>query len=138
MERLIPASRLASCLLLQAAAEVMNEPGLAPRIARRVDRLVVVLDQTLSVCEGAFLLGDAGRREEKDLRLDLLRDELAGSDLGRVVPERRRLRLDHIAYDKPAKLRERSALESRVRGADGGVLPHDEEPSIFPSAISSQ
>ena len=51
----------------QPQAEVVHEPQLAAPIARRLDRLVVELQQPLRVRVRAVLLGVRGRGEEEDL-----------------------------------------------------------------------
>src|SRR5690606_28469059 len=70
-------------------------------VADRVDRLLAPLQQPLGLGEGAFLLHMRGRRHEEDLRAALLRDDLAGRDLGCVLPERRGLDLDQVADHQP-------------------------------------
>ena len=112
---------------LEAPTEVVDEPGFAPRVARRIDRLVAPLQQALRVREAAFLLGMRGGGEEEHLGGDRIGLELAALHLWRVQPERRRLSFDHVAHDEPLEVGERAPLETRVRRADGRVLPHDEQ-----------
>src|SRR5690606_6541899 len=42
---------------LQASPEVVDEPGVAARVPRWIDRLLAPLEQPLGVGEGAFFLG---------------------------------------------------------------------------------
>ncbi len=52
--------------------------------------------------------------------------ELAGLDLGAVVPERGGLDLDEVADDEPVELREPEPLCAPVRRSDRGVLARDD------------
>ncbi len=106
----------------------------APAIARRLHRFLAPLQQALSVRERAFLFGVAGGGKEEDFRADFLGAQLAALDFGRVIPERGRLDLDHVAHDEPFQFRERLALEPRVLRPDRRVLPHDE--ISLPSRLS--
>ena len=82
-----------------------------------------------------------GGGEEEHLGGDRIGFELAALHLWRVQPERRRLGFDHVAHDQPLEVGERAPLETRVRRADGRVLPHDEQslepirPSIVPVGL---
>src|SRR5690349_23624847 len=100
MGRVLPAERLdqlvaivlgALELLLDQPAEMEVEPELRAAVPLRLDRLPVPLEESLRVREGAVLLGVRRRRQEEDLRRDLLRLQLARLDLRAVVPEGRRL-----------------------------------------------
>jgi hypothetical protein len=51
---------------------VEREPKLAPAIARRLDRLVVPLQQPLRVRKGAVLLGVGRARKEENLGRNVL------------------------------------------------------------------
>ena len=113
--------------LFQPGPEVVHEPGLAARIPRRIDRLLVPLEQALRVREASVLLGVAGRRQQEYLGADLLGPQLAALDFRRVVPEGGRLHFDHVADDQPFELGQRLALQPRIRPGDGGILSHDEE-----------
>jgi hypothetical protein len=86
----------------------------------------VPLQQSLRVRERAVLLDVSRRREEEDLRRDLLGLQLPRLDLGAVVPERRRLDLDEVADDEPVELGQAAPLRAPVRRADGGVLADHE------------
>src|SRR5207244_10426460 len=77
-------------LLADDAAEVVVEPEVGAAVLLRLHRLVVPLQQPLRVRERAVLLEVRRRRQEEDLRRDLLRLQLARLDLGTVVPERGR------------------------------------------------
>src|SRR5207253_8607900 len=103
-------------------AEVVVEPELGPAVIPGVDRLEVPLEQALGVRERAVLLDVSRRREQEHLGSDLIGLELTGLDLGAVVPEGGGLDLDEVANDEPVELREREALRTAVRGADGRVL----------------
>ena len=112
-------------LLADDPAEVVVEPELGAAVALGVDRLVMPLEQPLRVREGAVLFDVRRSRHEEDLGGDLLRHELAGLDLGRVVPPRCRLDLDEVADDEPVELREGEPVRLRVRVPDGRVLAGD-------------
>ena len=65
--------------------------------------------------------------QEEDLGGDVGRRDLAGLDLGRVVPEGRRLDLDQVADHEPVEIAQGGAVVATVGRADGRVLAHDEE-----------
>ena len=116
---------------------MVDEPGFAPRVTRRIDGLVAPLQQALRVREAAVLLGVRGGGEEEHLGRNLVGSELAALHLGRIQPEGRRLGFDHVAHDQPLEVGERAPLEPRVGRADGRVLPHHEQPvePIRPSIV---
>src|SRR5204863_9558188 len=113
--------------LLQAladlAAEVVVEPELRPGVTLGIDSLVVPLHESLRIREGAVLLDVRRRGHEEDLGRDLLGRQLTALDLGRVVPEGRRLDLDEVADDEPVERRQPLTVQLRVRGPDRGGLP---------------
>ena len=73
-------------------------------------------------------LGGRGGGQEEDLGGDRLGLQVAGMDLGAVLPERGGLGLVEILDDQPVELRQRLPLIAGVLAADGGVLAHREEP----------
>src|SRR5438309_5478159 len=93
--------------LLQARAEVVDEVRLAASVALRLDCLLVPLQQTLCVGEGAVFLYVRCGSEEEHLGANVLRTELSAFYFGRVIPEARRLRLEQVAYHQPLQLAER-------------------------------
>src|ERR1043166_260063 len=101
LDQLVPLVFRIRELPLDQPAEVEVEPELRAAVLLRLDRLPVPLQQPLRVREGPVLLGVRRGGEEEDLRLDLLRLELARLDLRAVVPEGGRLDLYDIAYDEP-------------------------------------
>ena len=66
---------------------MINKPGLAARIARRVDRLLTELQESLCVGKRAFFLSSARSRHEKNLGGNIFRLELSALDLWRIEPE---------------------------------------------------
>ena len=127
-DRPVAAGLRARVVALDALEQVVHEPQLRARVARRVERLVVPLQQPLGVGEVAVLLHVRCGRHQEDLRLDVLRAQLARLDLGRVAPERRRLELGEVADHQPLQVGERAPLQARVGAADGRVLAHHEQP----------
>ena len=95
-------------------------------VGRWLDRLEAPLQQPLRLGEGAFLLGVVRRREEEDLRADLVGLHLAGSDLGAVLPPRRGLDQVEVTNHQPLEVRHPLALHAAVRRADSGVLAEQE------------
>ena len=132
-ERLVTGVVALACLRDQPPGELVDEPGLAGGISRGLHGLLAPLEHALGLGEGAFLLHVARGREQEHLGGDLLRIELAPAHLGRVrAPERGGLDLHQVPHDQPLELRQGAALESRVLGAHGGVLSHDEQPLHLP------
>src|SRR3954447_20943669 len=119
---------IARGLLLQSPTEVKREPRVAPRVARRIDRLFTPLHETLRVREAAFLFSVTRGGQKEDFGLDVFGAQLAALDLRRVVPEAGRLDLDEVAHDEPIEVGQGAALEPRVGCADGRVLAEHEEP----------
>ncbi len=113
--------------LLEAASQIVNEPGLRAGGAGRVNGLVMPLHQPLGVGVGAILLGCDRCRKQKDLRLDVRGPHLSASDFGSVVPERCGLRLEQVTDHQPVEVGERPAGEVGVLTADRRVLPHAKE-----------
>ena len=111
--------------LLEAQRQLVGEPGVGAAVARRVGGLLVPLDPALGVGEAAVHLGHLGRREQEDLGLDGGGGNLAALDLGRAVPERRRLGLEVVLDHQPVELAHGLALEPPVDGR-GRVLAHSE------------
>jgi hypothetical protein len=101
-------------VLAHALEQVVHEPQLGARVAGRVERLVVPLQQPLRVGEMPVLLDVRGGRHQEDLGLDVLRPQLAGADLRAVAPERRRLELGEVAHHQPLQVRERAPLQAGV------------------------
>ena len=114
-------------LLADDAAEVVREPEIRATITRRFHGLVTPLQQPLRVGERAELLGVRGGRQQEHLGADVRGLELTALDLGRVVPERRRLDLVQVAHDQPVEARQRAPMQLRVRGADRRVLAEQKE-----------
>jgi hypothetical protein len=85
------------------------------------------LQQALRVGETAVFLDMSGSGQKKDFRWNLLRPELAALHLGRVIPEGRGLKLDHVTHHQPFQFGQSLALQSRIRGSHGGVLPHNKQ-----------
>ena len=112
--------------------------GLAARIARRIDRLVAKLQQTLRIGEGSVFLGVPAAGNRKTSVPIVFGLKFAAFDFRRVVPERSGLRLDHVAHDQPFQLRHSFALQAAIGRSHRGILAHDEQASILPSAMSSQ
>ena len=113
--------------LTHEPAEVVEKPQIGARIARRLHRLVVPLQQTLRLGERAALFGVRGSRHQEHLRGDVLGAQLATRDLGSVVPEGCRLGLLQVSNHQPIELGHRLAVHPAVGGADGGVLSQREE-----------
>src|SRR5437764_5556895 len=86
---------------LQATTEVIHEPQLAATVAGWLDRFLMELDEPLCVGEAALFFSVTGGGEEEDLRPDVLRPQFAALDLRTVMPEGRRLGLDHLADYQP-------------------------------------
>src|SRR5205814_6356345 len=61
------------CFGDQSQSQLMNEPRVGSRIARRLDCFLAPLQKTLRVCECAFFLRMSAGRKEKDFGLDLFR-----------------------------------------------------------------
>src|SRR3546814_10513341 len=76
-DRLVAFLRAVGVERLQPLAEVIHEPQLGAAVARPIDDLVVPLHQPMGIGEGALLFAGKLRRHEEDLRLDLLRPQLA-------------------------------------------------------------
>jgi hypothetical protein len=110
-------------LLLDPQRQVVHEPQLRARVARRVERLVAPLHEPLGLREGALLLQVRGGGHEEHLGLDVLRAELAVLDLRHVLPERRRLDLGELADDEPLELGQRAAVQPGVGEPTPGSGP---------------
>src|SRR5213083_103059 len=72
--RIVPRQRIQTCiarprvirgLFFDPLAEVIHEPRVATRVAWRINCLLAILQQALSIRERAFFLGSARSREEK-------------------------------------------------------------------------
>jgi hypothetical protein len=87
----------------QAQSELMHEPRLGARVARRIDSFLAPLQHALRLCEGAFPFGMTRRWKKKNLRFDVLCAKLVALNLGRITPERRRLDFDHLSNDFESK-----------------------------------
>src|SRR5438105_14078452 len=96
--------------LLQPPTEVIHEPGLTARIARRLDSLITILQHALGVSERAFLLSRSRGGKQKYFRCDRIRRKFATLDLGRVIPERGSLCFDHVSNHQPLQLGESGTL----------------------------
>src|SRR6266481_7238649 len=66
----------------QAQSELMHEPCLGARVARRIDSFLSPLQHALCLCEGAFLFGMTRRWKKEDFCLDLFRLQFAVLNLG--------------------------------------------------------
>src|SRR5207253_762116 len=114
---LIARLRRAGVELLEAFAEVVDEPGVRATVAGRVERLVVELKQALRVGQRPLLLDAAGDRDEEDLRL-----HLGGRRaIGIVLPEDGALGFEGVADDKPVERPQTGALQARVETAGSGI-----------------
>src|SRR5438309_9962064 len=94
--RIVPRQRIQTCiarpriirgLFFDPLAEVLHEPRVATRVAWRINCLLAILQQALSIRERAFFLGSARSREEKSFGPDAFRLALRTSHLGRNRPE---------------------------------------------------
>ncbi len=65
----------------------MNEPRFGATIAGGIDRFFAPLQESLRICECAFLLGVTSRGEKENFSLDVLRLQFAALDLRRLAPE---------------------------------------------------
>src|SRR3546814_19739530 len=86
-DRLVAFLRAVGVERLQPLAEVIHEPQLGAAVARPIDDLVVPLHQPMGIGEGALLFAGKLRRHEEDLRLDLLRPQLAVANRMALRPE---------------------------------------------------
>src|SRR5579859_318838 len=99
-------TRIARCLGLEPAPEVIHEPQFAARVTGWINSLLAVLQETLRIGECSFFLrGSCGRKKE-DLGADGVGRKFATIYLRRCVPEGRSFGLDHIAHDQPLQLGE--------------------------------
>src|SRR5207244_10969400 len=94
--RIVPRQRIQTCiarprvicgLFFDPLAEVIHEPRVATRVAWRINCLLAILQQALSIRERAFFLGSARSREEKNFSSNTVGREFATLDLGRIQPE---------------------------------------------------
>jgi hypothetical protein len=69
-----------------------------------------------------------GGREEEHLGAAPLRDDLAGVDLGRVLPEGGALDHGQVPHHQPVQVGQAQALEFAVRRPDRRVLAEQEVP----------
>ena len=106
--------------LLDPAPQMVDEPGVAPRVARRLDGLVVPLQHALGLGEGAVLLGDERRGDEEDLRGALL------GVYALHLPGGGGLYLVGVEDHEPVQVPQAVLGHLDVRPADREVLPEDE------------
>src|SRR5207244_10265683 len=104
--RIVPRQRIQTCiarpriirgLFFDPRAEVIHEPRVATRVAWRINCLLAILQQALSIRERAFFLGSARSRKEKNFGCDAFWKKLPSLDFGRIQPKRSSLCLDHVA-----------------------------------------
>ena len=93
---------------------------------RRLDGLVVPLQQPLGVGEGAVLLGVRGGGQEEDLGGDVLGAQLAGLDLRRVVQNAAVSISTRSRTTSQSSCASAVPLQPAVGRADRRVLAHDE------------
>ncbi len=106
--------------------ELVVEVQVAARVARRVDGLVPPLQHPLGLREGAGLLDVRGRGQEEHLGADVGRSQLAGLDLGPVLPEGGGLDHLQVPHHQPVQVGHAQALHLAVGRADRGVLADQE------------
>src|SRR5215212_2738291 len=90
-------------LLLDPTPEVIHEPQLRAAVALGIHRFVPPLQEALGVRERTRFLHMRRSRQEEDLRAYLLRLQLAGLYLWRVVPEGGRFALVEVAHHEPVE-----------------------------------
>jgi hypothetical protein len=94
---------------------VIEEVQVAAARARRLDCLVMPLEQTLRLREGPVLLRVRRSRHEEDLGGDIFGAHLAGGDLRSVPPECRRLDEREVLDDHPFQTGHGEPLHLAVR-----------------------
>ena len=82
------------------------------------------MQESLCICERAFLFRITGSWKKENFRLDVLRLQFAPLHLRGFAPEVRRFNLDHLTDDQPFQFRQCFSLQPRIRRSDGWVLPH--------------
>src|SRR2546430_7724833 len=107
--------------LLEALRQVVVEPAVGAAVAGRLGGEGVPLQHPLRVGETAVVLGDLGRGEEEDLRLDVPDLHLAVFDLGAEIPVRGRLGEPIVFHHEPVELAHRQPRRAPVERS-GGVL----------------
>src|SRR5690349_23925885 len=88
LDPLVPRQRAVRIHLLKPERELVGEPRVRPALPRRIRRLEVPLQHSLSVGKAPSALRSLSGGHEEDLGLDVLRLHFAGLDLGRLLPER--------------------------------------------------
>src|SRR3546814_10143188 len=83
----------------------------------------------MGIGEGALLFAGKLRRHEEDLRLDLLRPQLAVANRMALRPEIGTLDLVGVAHHQPVELAQPALDQLGVGAADHHVLAHQEERS---------
>src|SRR3546814_5174741 len=81
----------------------------------------------MGIGEGALLFAGKLRRHEEDLRLDLLRPQLAVANRMALRPEIGTLDLVGVAHHQPVELAQPALDQLGVGAADHHVLAHQEE-----------
>jgi len=108
----------------------MGKPQVIAAVAGRNRRFIVPLQHTESVGKGAFVLGDLGRREEKDFGLYVCRFDFAILNFRSALPKSCAL-MDPIVFDdEPLEPAHAGALELGVQRR-GRVLPDQEHAFHF-------
>src|SRR5262249_54908482 len=99
-QRPVPGVGRTGVQLLEALAEVVEEPGVGAAVTQGIDGLAVPLEHPLRVGETALLLRRGRRGEEEDLGLDL-----GGGRAVRVaLPEDRALGLKPVGNHPPSQV----------------------------------
>ena len=122
---------------LHTLREVVHEPELGPRVARRLERLVAELQEPLRVREAARFLDVRSRGHQEHLGLNVLGAQLTRLHLRRVTPEGGGLDLGHVAHHEPLDLRERPPLQPACCEPTAGFWPITKNPSRPPSSARS-
>ncbi len=127
-QRAVAGQRRAGQLLPDHPAQVVEEPQLGAAVGGRVDGLLPPLQQPLGLGERALLLHVRGGRQEEHLGAALLGHDLAGRDLGAVLPERGALDHEQVADHQPVEVGHAQPLGPAVRRTDRRVLAEQEVP----------
>ena len=107
--------------LLEAMSQRADELRVGLHVARRIDGLLVPLDQPHRIGEAAVLLCGRRGRDEEDFRLDVL-GVLAG-----LLPDFCGLREEDVDHDEPVETLHPGASELGVGAAHRGILPVGEK-----------
>src|SRR5438552_18958771 len=108
--RIVPRQRIQTCiarprvirgLFFDPLAEVIHEPRVATRVAWRINCLLAILQQALSIRGRAVFRGSARRREEKNCSSHAYGRSVAKLGLGRFQSEGSGLGFTHVASASP-------------------------------------